>query len=136
MLFLSKETSNKDVNLKTQIMIAVKEDKAESSTEHIWKEKGFFKDQRNDLTIGKANFPENTLVYVNNGSIMPVKGVHAIILNLSYEGKFCQWQIHHQALIWTAMVTIRKNEQYCFVLTNNHYPTFFSVQLLKSIQPF
>ena len=104
MLFLSKETSNKDVNLKTQIMIAVKEDKAESSTEHIWKEKGFFKDQRNDLTIGKASFPENTLVYVNNGSIMPVKGVHAIILNLSYEGKFCQWQIHHQALIWTSMI--------------------------------
>ena len=38
MLLLSKEASNKDVNLKTQMMIAIKEDKAESSTESIWKE--------------------------------------------------------------------------------------------------
>ena len=74
MLFLSKEASNKDVNLKTQMMIAMKEDKAESSTERIWMENGFFKDQRTDLTIGRFNFPENTLVYVNNGSITPVKG--------------------------------------------------------------
>ena len=44
MLFLSKEASNKDVNLKTQMMIAMKEDKAESSTERIWKENSFFKD--------------------------------------------------------------------------------------------
>ena len=35
MLFLSKEASNKDVNLKTQMMIAMKEDKAENSTEHL-----------------------------------------------------------------------------------------------------
>ena len=80
MLFLSKEASNKDVNLKTQIMIAMKEDKAESSTESIWKENGFFKEQRTDLTIGTSNFPENTLVYVNNGSIWPVKGGHAMYL--------------------------------------------------------
>ena len=44
MLFLSKEASNKDVNLKTQIMIAMKEDKAESSIESIWKENGFFQE--------------------------------------------------------------------------------------------
>ena len=67
MLFLSKEASNKDIDLKTQMMIAMKEDKAESSTESIWKENGFFKEQRTDLTIGTSNFPENTLVYVNNG---------------------------------------------------------------------
>ena len=80
MLFLSKEASNKDVNLKTQMMIAMKEDKAENSTERIWKENGFFKDQRTNLTIGKPNFPENTLVYINNGSILSVKSVHAMYL--------------------------------------------------------
>ena len=37
---------------------------------------------------------------------------------------------------FTAMVTLRKNQQYCFVLTNNHHPIFFSEQLLKNIQPF
>ena len=80
MLFLSKEASNKDIDLKTQMMIAMKEDKAESSTESIWKENGFFKEQRTDLTIGTSNFRENTLVYVNNGSIWPVKGGHAMYL--------------------------------------------------------
>ena len=62
MLFLSKEASNKDVNLKTQMMIAMKEDKAESSTESSWKENGFFKEHRTNLTIAKPNFPQNTLV--------------------------------------------------------------------------
>ena len=80
MLFLSKEASNKDVNLKTQMMIAMKEDKAENSTERIWKENEFFKDQRTNLTIGKPNFPENTLVYINNGSILAVKSVHPMYL--------------------------------------------------------
>ena len=80
MLFLSKEASNKDVNFKTQMMIAMKGDKAESSAECIWKENGFFKDQRTDLTIGKPGLPENTLVYINNGSITSVKGGHGMYL--------------------------------------------------------
>ena len=78
MLFLLKEASNKDVNLKTQMMIAIKEDKGENSTERNWKENGFFKDQRTNLTIGKPNFPENTHVYINNSSISPLKGGHAM----------------------------------------------------------
>ena len=78
MLFLSKEASNK--NLKTQMMIAMKGDEAESSAECIWKENRFFKDQRTDLTIGNSGFPENTLVYINNGSITSVKGGHGMYL--------------------------------------------------------
>ena len=80
MLFLSKETSTKYANLKSQIMISMNEDKVEKSSERIWKKNGFFKDQRTDLTIAKPNFPENTLVYINNGSITPVKGGHAMYL--------------------------------------------------------
>ena len=37
--------------------------------------------QRTDLTIVKANFPENILVNVNNGSVTPVKGGHALYLD-------------------------------------------------------
>ena len=51
---------------------------SEKSTERVSKENGFFGDQRADPTIKKANFPENTLVYINNGSLTPVKGGHAI----------------------------------------------------------
>lgn len=49
MMFLSKEASNKDVDLKTQMMIAMKDDKTESSTERVSRENGFFKDRRTDL---------------------------------------------------------------------------------------
>ena len=59
-------------------MISMPDSKGESSTEQVWKENGFFNDQRTDLTIVKGNFPENTLVYVNNGTITPVKGGQAM----------------------------------------------------------
>ena len=81
MMFLSKEASNKDVNLKTQMMIGMKEEKGESSTERLWRENDFFKDQRTGLTIAKCNFLGNTHVYVNNGSITPVKGGHVMYLD-------------------------------------------------------
>ena len=40
----------------------------------------FLKNQRADLSIKKFNFPENTLVYVNNSSVTPINGGHAIYL--------------------------------------------------------
>ena len=84
MLFLSKEASNKDESLKMQMILSMKDHKGESSggtLECVWRKNGFFGDQRTDLTIVKANFPEKTLVYVNNGSITPVKGGHAMYLD-------------------------------------------------------
>ena len=56
MMFLSKEASNKDQQLKTQMMISFQDDQAKN-TEHV-----------------QANFPENTLIYVNQGSVSLVKG--------------------------------------------------------------
>ena len=38
-----------------------------SSSEQIWVKNGFFGDKRSNLTIRKENFPENTLVYCNQG---------------------------------------------------------------------
>ena len=40
----------------------------------MWLESGFFGDQRSELTIQKANFPENTPCYINQGSVSLVKG--------------------------------------------------------------
>ena len=34
----------------------------------------FFRDERSDFTINKNNFPQNTLCYVNSGSVSTVKG--------------------------------------------------------------
>ena len=64
-----------------QMMVSMKGDKGESSTERVRKENGFFRDQRTNLTIVKASFHENMLVYVNNYSITPVKGGPAMYLD-------------------------------------------------------
>ena len=48
---------------------------------------GFFKEHRTDLTIKEPNFPENTLVYVNQGSISPIKGEQAIYLEFIILGQ-------------------------------------------------
>ena len=63
------------------MLFSLKDDKEVKPTETLWRENGFFKDQRTDLTITKANFPENTLVYINNGTVSAVKGGHAIYLD-------------------------------------------------------
>ena len=76
MLYLSKEASTKDQNLKTQMLMTLNDDSDSRKT--IWKSNGFFKEQRTDLTIKKPNFPENTFVYVNQGSVSPIKGEQAI----------------------------------------------------------
>ena len=55
MMFLSKEATSKDQQLKTQMMIS-RDDEAKN-TEHVWQESGFFDDHRSDLTIPKVNFP-------------------------------------------------------------------------------
>ena len=53
--------------------VSFQDDKTKNS-EKVWQESGFFDDRRSDLTIPKANFPENTLCYVNQGSVSLVKG--------------------------------------------------------------
>ena len=78
-MFLSREVQNQNEKSKTQMMVSLGDHK-ESNTEKIWAEPGFFDDQRVDLTIPKANFPENTLAYVNQGSISQMKDGEAIYL--------------------------------------------------------
>ena len=68
MLFLSKEVASKDQQLKTQMALSFQDDESKN-TEKVWEESGFFDDHRSHLTIAKANFAENTLVYVNQGSV-------------------------------------------------------------------
>ena len=64
MMFLSKDVTSKDQQLKTQMAISFQDDDSKN-TKKVWQESGFFDDHRSDLTIPKANFPENTLVYIN-----------------------------------------------------------------------
>ena len=66
---MSKEATSKDLQLKSQMVLSVTDDESKGS-EKIWKDFGFFGDQRAELT----NFPENCLVYVNQGQLSFVKG--------------------------------------------------------------
>ena len=86
MLFLLKEATSKDHQLKTQMLISLKDDESKK-TKTIWKDNGFFNEQRSDLTIIKPNYPEKTLAYVNQGTISTVKGGHAIYLEFVIIGQ-------------------------------------------------
>ena len=78
-MVLSTESQSENQKSRSQLMVSIGENK-DSNTENIWKKSVFFKDQRIDLTIPKANFPENTLCYVNQGTVSQVKDGEAIYL--------------------------------------------------------
>ena len=71
MLLLSKEMTDKDKSMKTQLLYKVKDQKFVG--ERIWKENGFFKDVRAELNLDKVNIPENSLIYVNQGFLTTIK---------------------------------------------------------------
>ena len=87
MLLLSKEASNKD-ELKTQMLVSFEDDDSKNS-ENVLLESGFFDDRGSDLPIQKAKFPENTLCYVNQGTVSLLKsGEKAIYSEFVVIGQF------------------------------------------------
>ena len=58
-MLLSKEANTKDTQLKSQLLLSFKDDDPSKGSENIWPQFGFFGAQRSDLTILKANFPED-----------------------------------------------------------------------------
>ena len=73
MLLLSKEMTDKDKSMKTQLLFKPKNDDKFCSGEKIWKENGFFQDVRAELNLEKVNIPENCSLYVNQGFLSTVK---------------------------------------------------------------
>ena len=73
MLLLSKEMTDKDKTMKTQLLFKPKNDDKVCSGEKIWKENGFFQDVSAELNLEKANISENCLLYVNQGFLSTVK---------------------------------------------------------------
>ena len=70
MMLLSKEMTDKDRSMKTQLLIKSEDEKL--SGERVWKENGFFKDIRPELNLEKVNMPENTIYYVNQAFLSTV----------------------------------------------------------------
>ena len=80
-MFLSKEATEKYKQMKMQMLMTI-ENSDFSTSERILLHNGFFGDQRSDTTVSKENFPENTLLYANQGVITNLKaGERAIYLD-------------------------------------------------------
>ena len=83
LLLMEKEMSEGDKNLKMKMFFS-EESSLKKSNESLWAKDGFFNEQRSELNLSKANFPENTLVYVNQARISTVKaGEQAIYMTVS-----------------------------------------------------
>ena len=80
LLLMEKEMREGDKNLKMKLLFS-EDSTINKSNETLWPKDGFFNEQRSELNLSKANFPENTLVYINQARISTVKaGEQAIYM--------------------------------------------------------
>ena len=100
MLYMIKEISEGDKSMKTQLYVS--NDNDDKITEKLFKHDGFFGDQNSDLTLEKANFPENLLCYANQATISPLKNnqeaiyvVNVALAQIVTTGKFSNrhWEL-------------------------------------------
>ena len=100
-MFLSRETQSGNQKTKSQMFVTMG-DGGNKSTEKIWEENGFFNDQKIDLTIPKVNFPENTLCYVNQGTVSQIEPDVTVSVCGVAQGLFLRCDVqplyHHQAV--------------------------------------
>ena len=75
MMLLSKELTDKDRSMKTQLLIRSPQANEDEklSGEKVWAENVFFHDIRPELNLEKVNIPENCLFYVNQAFLSTVK---------------------------------------------------------------
>ena len=78
-IYLSTESMSQNQKTESQMMVSFDQNKG-SNCDKIWEEPGFFNETITDLTISKPNFPENTLCYINQGTVSQIKDGEAIYL--------------------------------------------------------
>ena len=85
MMVLSKELTDKDRSMKTQLLIrSPTNDDEKLSGEKVWKNNGFFKDIKPELNLEKVNIPENCLFYVNQSFLSTVKNGDIAMYNQNF----------------------------------------------------
>ena len=73
--FMSKATTENDKNLSTKIVAATFKNEIgseEVSGERFWRNYGYFDARKSECSMEKVNFPENSLLYINQ-SYLTVK---------------------------------------------------------------
>ena len=85
MLLLTKEATDKDRSLKTQLLMATDSQKVEKIRgELVWNKFGYFGDGKTDFNIGKRYFPENALCIINQAYLSTVKNGELAIYNHNF----------------------------------------------------
>ena len=84
MLLLSKEATDKDRSLKTQLLVTSNDGQEKFSGENVWKHNGFFQDLRPNLKLEKKNIAENTLFYINQSFLLTVKNGDIAMYNHNF----------------------------------------------------
>ena len=63
MLVMTKEATDKDKSLKTQLTISSKSSNEKISDERVWRNKGLFKDTKPELNLEKKYSGELLILY-------------------------------------------------------------------------
>ena len=67
-LLMTKHATENDLPLKMQLFISNSgSSSSDICSEKSWSKGRFYKDERSDFGIEKVNYPENSLLYVNQG---------------------------------------------------------------------
>ena len=89
LLLLTRHATEKDRSLKKQLLVFnSKSGEDVPIRERIWSEQGFFGDERSDFGMPKVDYPEKTLIYVNQAYLTVKKGESFI-----YAGQFILGQV-------------------------------------------
>ena len=73
MLLLSKEASESDESLKTQLILSTNSQPERISGEVLQRKNCFFSDERSDFNTEKKNNPENAICFTNQAFLSTVK---------------------------------------------------------------
>ena len=84
MMLLSKEMTDKDRSLKTQVLITENEGKDVLSGGKVWKNNGIFGDIKPEMNLEKVNLPKKTLIYINQSYLSTVNSGDIAMYNHNF----------------------------------------------------
>ena len=80
---MSKSTTENDSNVSTKIVAATFEKEIgfeEIAGERVWRQNGFFDSRKSDDGIEKVNYPENTILHLNQAYLTVKKSKKYLLL--------------------------------------------------------
>ena len=91
LMSLSREFSDSEKSVRSQYTVSSMEvDGEKHPCEKVWKNNGYFGELKTDFTLHKKDFPENSLIYVNQAYISSKDG-EAVI--------YCDYVVLGQMLV-------------------------------------